>query len=357
MQHVVLNAWYVLAWSSEVGDTPLARRVLDEPVVAFRRRDGQPVALADRCAHRLVPLSLGVVMGDTLQCGYHGLQYDCTGACVAVPGQDRIPPAARVRSYPVAERYGAVWIWMGDPAQADAGRILPVEHYDDAGWRVMRGERQLHGSHYLNIVENLQDPAHTTYTHRSTIGNAASSTVMPTTEEHDGYIVTYRWTLNAEPPPIDKANGNFAGLTDRCQYYYFYPPCISRVDVVTMDAGQEHTEANMDRGLRAFSYKFLTPETDTSTHFFWLHVRNFGVHDHGLEARLLDGMARTFEEDNVVVTAMQREQDATGVRQFAWLAIDAGPTRARRMIEKAAAADAERAQTAVSPVAGPGVAA
>src|SRR5690606_1963492 len=108
----VRNAWYVLGWSTEIGDKPMARRVLNEPVVAFRKTDGVAVALLDRCAHKLVPLSLGKVVDDTLQCGYHGMRYDCSGVCVHVPGQERIPPAARVRSFPLAERYGAVWIWM-----------------------------------------------------------------------------------------------------------------------------------------------------------------------------------------------------------------------------------------------------
>ncbi len=337
MENFVCNAWYVLGWSTEIGSGLLARRILNEPVVAFRKRDGQAVALLDRCAHRLVPLSMGKVVNDTLQCGYHGMQYDCTGACVHVPGQTRIPSSAQVRSFPTEERYGAVWIWMGDPALADPAKIIPVKRYGDDGWAVVWGAPQYHRSNYLNIVENLQDPAHTTYVHPSTIGNPASSEVPTTIEESDDHIAASRWTLNAEPPPVDKSNGNFEGLTDRCQRYNFYPPCVSRVDVVTMDAGQEHTEENMDGGLRAFSYKFLTPETDKTTHFFWMHVRNFGVGDKDLEARLVPAMAATFEEDNVIVTAMQREQDAAGVRQYTWLAIDAGPTRARRMIEKLAA--------------------
>lgn len=336
----VRNAWYVLGWSTEIGDRPLARRVLGEPIVAFRTSGGTAAALLDRCAHKLVPLSLGKVVDDTLQCGYHGMRYDCGGACVHVPGQDRIPAAARVRSFPLIERYGAAWIWMGDPARANADELVQVQRFGEPGWSAMWGEPQYHRSNYLNIVENLQDPAHTTYVHPGTIGNPASSDVPVAIEESSGHIAASRWTLNTEPPPVDRQNGNFPGLTDRLQRYVFYPPCVSRVDVVTMQAGQEKTESNMDRGLRAFSYKFLTPETEKTTHFFWMHVRNFGVDDAEFEARLKPAMAATFEEDNVIVTAMQHEQDATGERQQTWLAIDAGPSRARRMIEKLAAAEA-----------------
>jgi vanillate O-demethylase monooxygenase subunit len=96
----------------------------------------------------------------------------------------------------------------------------------------------------------------------------------------------------------------------------------------------------MDRGHRAFSYKFLTPETESTTHFFWMHVRNFGVGDTALEASLIEGMSRTFEEDNVICAAIQREQEATGVRQYALIAIDAGPARVRRLLEQMVAAEA-----------------
>ena len=113
------NYWYVAGYDHEVGRRPLARVILGEPVVLYRLEDGMPVALEDRCAHRHLPLSMGKLVGDTLQCHYHGLRYDKGGVCVRVPGQDTIPRAARVKSYPVVERYRWLWIWMGDPAQAN----------------------------------------------------------------------------------------------------------------------------------------------------------------------------------------------------------------------------------------------
>src|SRR5689334_2658457 len=115
-------SWYVAARSAEVkggkGGQPLGRVLLNEPVVLFRREDGSAVALEDRCCHRQLPLSMGKVEGDALRCGYHGLKFDTSGKCVEIPGQDSIPPQARVRAYPLVERYRWLWIWMGDPAQA-----------------------------------------------------------------------------------------------------------------------------------------------------------------------------------------------------------------------------------------------
>src|SRR5579863_3320431 len=117
------NRWYVAAFPDEVGRTLLARTFLNEDVVLFRKQDGSLSALEDRCAHRRLPLSAGRLLGDTIQCGYHGLVYNGTGACIKVPGQE-IPNGTRVRSYPVIERNQYVWIWMGDPKNADE-KLLP----------------------------------------------------------------------------------------------------------------------------------------------------------------------------------------------------------------------------------------
>ena len=102
------NCWYAAAWDDEVTETPLARTILGEPVVLYRTAEGRPAALADRCCHRALPLSMGRLVGETLQCGYHGLRFDTEGRCVAVPGQTTIPPGARVRAFPLAERHG--WV-------------------------------------------------------------------------------------------------------------------------------------------------------------------------------------------------------------------------------------------------------
>lgn len=102
------NYWYVAAWSNELTTEPLARRFLNEPVVLYRTSANQVVALEDRCCHRQLPLSLGKVIDDQLQCGYHGLLFASDGTCVDVPGQSTMPPGARVHSYPVAERWG--WV-------------------------------------------------------------------------------------------------------------------------------------------------------------------------------------------------------------------------------------------------------
>jgi phenylpropionate dioxygenase-like ring-hydroxylating dioxygenase large terminal subunit len=95
--------WYVAAFDWEVRRQELFRRTIcGRPIVFWRKEDGTPAALEDRCCHRHMPLSQGRLRGDHVECPYHGLTYDCTGACIRVPSQNMIPTAARIRSFPVA---------------------------------------------------------------------------------------------------------------------------------------------------------------------------------------------------------------------------------------------------------------
>ena len=343
MSTFVLNAWYVAAWSKEVGRKYLTRRILGEPILMYRKEDGTPVALIDRCPHKLAPLSLGELKGDVVECGYHGLQFDCTGNCVRVPGQPHIPPAAQIKSFPLTERYNAVWIWMGDAALANTDDIVNVERYDTSGWGVIDGQYLHFKSNYLNIVDNLVDPAHTTYVHKSTIGNAAGQDVPVKVEQGDNYVLAYRWINNAAPIPLSEKMGNFKGLTDRWQYYYLVIPSISYVDFGTVDAGVEHSEENKNSGLRSFSYNFLTPETENTTHYFWLHVRNYQVGKPEIDVDITKLMTLTFEEDLDILAAVQAGQEETGVREYVRLGIDNAPARIRKMVDKRIAAQSAAA--------------
>lgn len=329
------NQWYAAAWLSEVDEAPLGRRFLDEPVVLFRGNDGKVAALTDRCPHRLVPLSMGTLTERGLQCGYHGMTFDGRGQCVHIPGQNNIPPRAVVRSYPIAERYGMAWIWMGEAERADPALLPAIPNYDSEGWDRIADGYQHHPSNYLNIVENLMDPAHTTFVHKQTVGNPAASNAPVTMERTDDYIVAYKWLLDSPPSPMDRQITDFGdGKVDRGIFFYYYIPGVSRVDIITMAAGLEHNEENFNGGLRNNSYKFLTPETETSTHFFWMHLRNYHVGNREWSERMRGVFEQTFLEDRDIEIAMQESQNLLGVRQLVGLEIDRAPTVALRMIDR-----------------------
>ena len=167
------NSWYVAAWDHEVQRLKLFRRILlDEPVLLYRKTDGAPVALEDRCCHRHAPLSQGRLRADNVECAYHGLQFDPGGACVRIPSQDTIPASARVRSYPVVEKHHWVWVWMGEPARADPMLIPDFGVMDRPGWN-WRGERLEVAGNYLLVIENLMDLTHLAALHRSTLADTA----------------------------------------------------------------------------------------------------------------------------------------------------------------------------------------
>ena len=130
----IRNTWYVAAWDHEVTRGPTGYIFLNEPVVLFRKEDGKPVALEDRCAHRRLPLSKGYLKRDDIVCGYHGVTYNCAGHGVHVPGQTSIPAWARVKSYPVVEKYKCIWVWMGDRNKADESLIPDFHWADKPGW-------------------------------------------------------------------------------------------------------------------------------------------------------------------------------------------------------------------------------
>ena len=128
------NCWYIAALPEDVTDAPVGRVFLGEPVVMFRTSDGSVAALEDRCCHRHLPLSLGQVTGGNLQCGYHGLEFDASGACISIPGQSRVPPGASVRRYPLVELHNWLWIWMGDDQLADPELVPDIFWRDDPDW-------------------------------------------------------------------------------------------------------------------------------------------------------------------------------------------------------------------------------
>jgi phenylpropionate dioxygenase-like ring-hydroxylating dioxygenase large terminal subunit len=156
----IARAWYPVAHADELGVRPLARTLMDLPLVLFRSA-GAAVALVDRCPHRNAPLSCGRIAAGRIACGYHGWQFDGTGRCVAVPGADTVPDVA-VRRLPVREAAGLVWICSAD-APAPFPTLpaeLESESLDTFWWRLKPSRARV-----LDAIENLLDPAHPHFLH------------------------------------------------------------------------------------------------------------------------------------------------------------------------------------------------
>ncbi len=162
--------WYPLAWSDEIAPGKvIGRRFADQPIALFRSADGVLCALEDRCAHRQVPLHLGVVSGQTLKCGYHGWSYDRAGACIDVPylGECRLPNG--VKSYPVREVNGMVLVFPGAPALTEERLPAFLGKAADKGYLTRRLNREV-ACHYSFLHENLFDMNHQ-FLHRKNMGS------------------------------------------------------------------------------------------------------------------------------------------------------------------------------------------
>ncbi len=269
----VRNSWYVAAWASEVGmEKPLGRTILNEPVVRFRERSGQVPPLEGRFAHRRMPLAHGKVIEDKIVCCYPGLQYDASGRCVRGPGQASPPANIRLRRYPVAERYGAVWLWMGAPELADESKIFKCE----------LPERQPAACHpfyfhvkanYLYLNDNLSDLLHQAYLHNPSFGGETHSLgeTIPEIREANGQILV-RWEWNSVPVPgIFREKGGISAIGDGWNHSVYQAPSFYINATGFAEAGTGKNDSKLPQGagkLGITIYQLITPETERTTHFF-----------------------------------------------------------------------------------------
>ena len=334
------NCWYAAMWSQDLAETPVARTLLNEPVVLFRQADGTPAALTDRCCHRAAPLSRGRCVGDYLECGYHGLQFDAAGTCVAIPGQSAIPPEARVRSYPVREIQKTVWIWMGEPDKADESAIPDLPWLDDPGWVSTPGEFNLKANYQL-LVDNLLDITHALYVHRNTIGaDPAEGTAPSQTERLDDGIRITRWLLDVVPPPLFAKVGGFTGNVDRWQIVTWRAPSTVYLDVGAAATGTGAPDGDRSQGFSIWSTHLLTPETDRTTHYHWGYARNFDLDNEALTKTLYEGSRDTFYEDVEMIDAQQKNLASSSLDGLVDITGDGPQLQARRMIDRLIAAEA-----------------
>ena len=339
-----LNAWYVAAWDHEVTRTPIARRVCDRPIVLYRTEDGNPVALADACWHRLAPLSLGKVVGrDGIQCPYHGIIYNSSGRCVSMPAQETINPSATVPSFPTVARYRYIWVWLGDAALADADLIPDMHQMDHPDWT---GDgRLIHAEcNYQLIVDNLMDLTHEEFVHGSSIGQAELSESDFITTHDDKTVTVTRWMRNIDPPPFWKQNLadkflDYKGKVDRWQIIHFEAPSTVCIDVGVAKAGTGAPEGDRSQGVNGYVMNTMTPETERTSHYFWSFQRNYRLESQLITTQLRDGVTRVFGEDEVMLQAQQQAIDANPDYEFYNLNIDTGGMWVRRLLEKALLAE------------------
>lgn len=339
----LLNCWQVAAYRREiVPGRMLPRRIANEPLVLFRTSNGRVVAMEDRCPHRSAPLSQGMLIGDVVRCGYHGLRYDAQGKCVLIPGQGFIPPKAKARTFAAVERYTMVWVWLGNQERADPALIPDVHWMDDPEWIASEGYHHV-AANYKLLNDNLLDLSHETYVHVHTIGNEAVADTPVEVKADDQAVRVTKEIESCNPPPLYQYLARVPATANvkRWQRTLYLPPGYIVIDV-GVEALEEIPGSNRVEG-RVID--LITPETDSSLHYFWAFSRNFRLQEPEVTEFLRDGVRRTFDEDKVMLEAQQRVL-GTGDHDPAYKVVvkaDAGAIQGRRLLASMIEAEARAA--------------
>lgn len=285
---MIINLWYVAEWSRNVTDKPLKTKVLDQNLVLFRDEDGKIQCLADVCMHRGGSLSNGWVTDGNVTCPYHGWQFEGSGQCVHIPsaGADfKIPNRYQVDQYDAEERYGMIWVFMGDIPEEERYPIPPLPEFDDPKWKMLEAEVTWNAE-AARVVENGIDIAHTSFVHPS-FGGDSSTNEIDSVESNDywGKSVNYM-----RPPAMKGWRKNFRkeGQRTRATPEWYLPGFIVRLQV------------DINAKMNIIMFDCNTPVDENTTRTFALQGRNFfpqKMFDKGSLKRL----HKVFDEDKAIV--------------------------------------------------------
>jgi phenylpropionate dioxygenase-like ring-hydroxylating dioxygenase large terminal subunit len=343
------NDWYVACTERDLaGGGPVAASILGEGIVIWRSGD-RIVVFEDRCVHRAAALSLGRCEGVHLRCMYHGLLFDDAGLVVEIPGQDVIPPNARVRSYPVAVRHGWVWGWMGDPARADP-EMLPGFYPGVDLHHFVTGHGVLDFAADSRLIsDNLLDFSHLPFVHESSFRSPpdwAHSTMKM--EQLDRGMRFERWIENAEGNHLFDSQP-----TEPFDSWLGYDYLVPGVLLMWSGIFRGGSARAADFGRPDFSQAIgqvlvniqaITPTTERSSryHFTAGAHRELGDGEKIVDP-LVDVITRAFLEDKRMIEAQQRVLDRDPQRPIMPTTHDRGVTLYNRLRARLIAAEREAA--------------
>ena len=336
----IKNTWYVACALTELnalGSQPLGRTICNERMVFFKGPDGQVAAVEDFCPHRGAPLSLGKVCEGKLVCGYHGLEMGCDGKTVHMPGQ-RVRGFPAIKSFPVVERYGFVWVWPGDAAKADVAQMPSFAFFDNPEWAYGGGLYHVKADYRL-MIDNLMDLTHETYVHANSIGQPEIDETPSQTSVEGDQVVLQRHMQGIQAPPFWQMAMSANGLdpqakVDRWHICRFSPPSHIMIDVGVALTGKGGFDAAPEHKAYSVVVDFITPETETSHWYHWGMARQFKPTDAALTDKIREGQGKIFNEDMEMLQLQQANITQWPDRKLLMLNIDAGGVQSRRIIDR-----------------------
>ena len=333
---ILKNCWYAAAWASEVPHgTLLGRRIANEPVLFYRLKNGDAAAISDYCPHRFAPLHRGRQVGDVIQCGYHGLEFDAHARCVRNPHGSGVVPNIAGRTYPVLDRYSVIWIWIGD-READA-------HLIDEEFAFLAESRRAHvrgrfhvRANYQLLLDNLMDISHALYLHGDALmtEDLYKNFEPKLTPEADSVKVTLEQHGITAPGLFRPA---LPAGTERVDFYDYVKhvlPSLVSHDIAYTQLG---SAPYLPTGVSSRSAHFFTPETDSTTHYLFDNSRDFRIEDKETDERILAALQKAFgQEDIPMIEAQQRTLEDVDARNLgrATLVTDRAAVAVRRALEK-----------------------
>ncbi|MBV1790407.1 aromatic ring-hydroxylating dioxygenase subunit alpha [Marinobacterium sp. D7] len=341
----IYNEWYVAALTREVSRELMSRTILDQQVLLFRKEDGTPVALNNRCGHRSFPLSRSTLDGDTVVCGYHGLRYNEKGECVEVPSQCNCSGIS-IRSYPVHQQGPVIWIWMGEAEQADLEKI-PAMPMLEEGWVTSEDYMDLKCS-YVYLHENLLDLTHLSFLHANTFGTPDYARANFDTDISEDRFLLKRYVVPTRLPPVwAKPTGLEDKDAARITTSDFVSPALHIVHAEFYDISLDESERPDQRIKTAH---IPTPATADRTHYFVVHGRNFALEEDEVTDFMHQQLMAAFQEDVVGLQAVSEMIEEYGDSDDYYeisVKADAASVAMRRYLKRRAEAElAEREATA-----------
>ena len=336
---LIRNAWYVAARSDEIDRTLSSRRILGRSVLLFRKENGDPVALQNRCCHRSFPLHNGKLDGDILQCGYHGFRYDCDGKCVAVPSQAKAPENIRLRHYPLVERKPFVWIWTGQTGEADETLLPHPDWLGHPDWDLYIGYLNIRGS-YVHMHENLLDLSHLSFLHETTFGTPeyARAPIEVTVEEPNFEV--WRHVECMLPDIYAKPLGWQGQKARRSSGAQFVAPGLHVNTGILTNLDRPRPEDGLQPTIKVA--QLITPESNDAIHYYFAACRNFARNDIAIDDFMLEAQTAAFSEDLFAIEQIAELQASDEDPEF--FEIDVAADRAgvgmRRYLKKLADAEA-----------------
>lgn len=290
--------WYAVATSEELQAGPIGRLVCQRSLVIFRDSQGCPAVLEDRCPHRSAPLHLGTVTQDGIRCPYHGLTFDRSGRCVGAPdGGSGL--ALKTPSFAAEEKFGFIWVWLGQASKADPALIPDLWYMSDPGWNSFAGHMAESTPCQL-MADNLLDLSHLPVTHANTIGASVGADVeIPLFQRIDGGVRNTLRSRNVACPPHIAHWGGFATHINTFIVADWRPPNLITLKVEIDDYGI--APQGMENRIGIMVGFPLTPADDNTFHHFYSWGRDFQLVDPEMDVFARMSMAAVQEEDLVVI--------------------------------------------------------